>query len=128
VTDPYLRAADLLTRTFHAQAVVLSACDTALGKEYGSEGLVGLRYAALARGAHTVVASLWPVSDAIAAKLMTDMYRGIIGSAQTSRGEARAGSLEVAHALAAAMRKQLTSMPGLDPALWAPFTVYVGGE
>jgi hypothetical protein len=56
------------------------------------------------------------------------MYRGIIGSAQTSRGEARAGSLEVAHALAAAMRKQLTSMPGLDPALWAPFTVYVGGE
>jgi CHAT domain-containing protein len=126
VKDPYLRAADLLTRTFHAQAVVLSACDTALGKEYGSEGLVGLRYAALARGAHTVVASLWPVSDAIAARLMTDMYRGIIAPEET--GRARTSSLQVAHALAAAMRDELAHAPGLDPALWAPFTVYLGGE
>ena len=127
VTDPYLRAGDLLTRTFHAQAVVLSACDTALGKEYASEGLVGLRYAALARGAHAVVASLWPVSDGIAARLMTEMYEGILATDGSARGRSRANGREVAHALAAAMRVELARAPGLDPALWAPFTVYVGG-
>jgi CHAT domain-containing protein len=128
VTDPYLRAGDLLTRTFHAQAVVLSACDTALGKEYGSEGLVGLRYAALARGAHAVVASLWPVSDGIAARLMTEMYQGILASDGAARGGRQANGREVARALAAAMRKELVRAPGLDPALWSPFSVYVGGE
>jgi CHAT domain-containing protein/Tfp pilus assembly protein PilF len=128
VTDPYLRAGDLLTRTFHAQAVVLSACDTALGKEYGSEGLVGLRYAALARGAHAVVASLWPVSDGIAARLMTEMYQGILASDDGGRGSTQANGREVARALAAAMRKELARAPELDPALWAPFSVYVGGD
>jgi CHAT domain-containing protein len=124
VADPYLRAADLLTRTFHAQAVVLSACDTALGKEYGSEGLVGLRYAALARGAHSVVASLWPVADGITAQLMTDMYKGIIAA----DGSGQSGGLTVARALAGAMRQQLERAPALDPALWAPFTAYVAAD
>jgi CHAT domain len=59
VTDPYLRAGDdLLTGTFHAEAVVLSACDPALGKECAGEGLVGLRYAALARGARACMTSM----------------------------------------------------------------------
>jgi CHAT domain-containing protein len=128
VTDPYLRAGDLLTRTFHAQVVVLSACDTALGKEYASEGLVGLRYAALARGAHAVVASLWPVSDGIAARLMTEMYQGILATDGAAGGRSQANGREVAHALAAAMRVELARAPGLDPAIWAPFTVYVGGD
>jgi hypothetical protein len=35
---------------------------------------------------------------------------------------------DLALVLAAAMRKELTKAPGLDPALWAPFTVYLGGE
>ena len=128
VADPYLRAGDLLTRTFHAEAMVLSACDTALGKEYASEGLVGLRYAALARGANAVVASLWPVSDAIAARLMTAMYRGIIASDEARHAPAPTENAPVAHALAAAMRDELLRAPGLDPALWAPFTVYVAGD
>jgi CHAT domain-containing protein len=128
VADPYLRAADFLTGTFHAQTIVFSACDTALGKEYGSEGLVGLRYAALARGAHAVVASLWPVSDGIAARLMTDMYRGIISSDQSRNRLSQSGGLQVARALAGAMREELERAPELDPALWAPFTVYVAGD
>ncbi|HXZ58746.1 MAG TPA: CHAT domain-containing protein [Steroidobacteraceae bacterium] len=128
VSDPYLRAADLLTRTFHAQAIVLSACDTALGKEYGSEGLVGLRYAALARGAHAVVASLWPVSDGVAATLMTDMYRGLVDPHVSAVPQGRSAGLQVARSLAAAMRATLERAPALDPALWAAFTVYVAGD
>ena len=128
VRDPYLRAGDFLTRTFHAQTVVFSACDTALGKEYSSEGLVGLRYAALARGAHAVVASLWPVSDGISASLMTDMYRDIVAFDRPNTQKLASGGLSVARALASAMRAQLERAPALDPALWAPFTVYVAGE
>jgi CHAT domain-containing protein len=117
VADQYVRAGDLLSRTFDAEMVVLSACDTALGRQIAGEGLVGLRYAALARGARSVVASLWPVSDAIAADLMTSMYRYI-----TIDGNA------VAAALSAAIRAELTRTPSLDPALWGPFAVYVAGD
>ncbi|HEV2290557.1 MAG TPA: CHAT domain-containing protein, partial [Gemmatimonadales bacterium] len=128
VSDPYLRAADLLTRTFHAQAIVLSACDTALGKEYRTEGIVGLRYAALARGARAVVASLWPVSDGVAATLMVNMYRGLVAPEASTLPRGSSDGLEVARALADAMRQALERSPSLDPALWAPFTVYVAGD
>ena len=129
VGDPAVRAGDLLTKTFRAQAVVLSACDSALGKEFVGEGLIGLRYAALARGAHAVVASLWPVSDGIAADLMTEMYRQIAANDSRRQPAWRGtGSENVAHSLTAAMRKVLEQTPGLDPAIWAPFGVYVAGE
>jgi CHAT domain-containing protein len=117
VADQYVRAGDLLARTFDAEVVVLSACDTALGRQVAGEGLVGLRYAALARGARSVVASQWPVSDAIAADLMTDMYRYIT-----------VDQYPVATALAAAIRSALARTPALDPALWGPFAVYVAGH
>jgi CHAT domain-containing protein len=117
VTDQYVRAGDLLARTFDAEVVVLSACDTALGRQVVGEGLVGLRYAALARGARSVVASQWPVSDAIAADLMTNMYRYIT-----------VDRYPVAAALAAAIRTALARTPALDPALWGPFAVYVAGH
>jgi CHAT domain-containing protein len=119
VSDPYVRVSDLLAKTFNAQAVVLSACDTALGKEFAGEGIIGLRYAALARGAHAVVASLWSVPDGVSADLMTDLYRHM--------GAANA-PLSVAASLAEAMREVLRRSPSLDPAVWAPFTAYVAGD
>jgi CHAT domain-containing protein len=129
VADPYVRVDDLLGRTFNAQAVVFSACDTALGKEFAGEGIIGLRYAALARGAHAVVASLWSISDGISADLMTDMYRHMTLSTDAKNGTAVQGSSkEVAASLSAAMRHVLEQTPTLDPALWAPYTVYVAGN
>ena len=127
--DPYLRTGDLLLRTFNAQAIVLSACDTALGKEMVGEGLIGLRYAALARGAQAVVASLWPVADGISADLMTDMYREVVVSDNAKEGApARPASQAIAAALSDAMRHLLARTPGLDPRLWAPFAVYVASD
>jgi CHAT domain-containing protein len=117
VADQYVRAGDLLARTFDAEVVVLSACDTALGRQFAGEGLVGLQFAALARGARSVVASLWPVPDAIAADLMTDMYRYIT-----------VDGYPVATALSAAVRAEQARTPSLDPALWGPFAVYVAGD
>jgi CHAT domain-containing protein/Tfp pilus assembly protein PilF len=57
-----------------ADLVTLSACDTALGKEMGGEGLVGLTRAFEYAGAHSVLASLWSVSDESTAALMKGFY------------------------------------------------------
>jgi CHAT domain-containing protein len=57
-----------------ADLVTLSACDSALGKEMGGEGLVGLTRAFQFAGARSVLASLWSVSDVSTADLMTRFY------------------------------------------------------
>ncbi len=129
VSDPYFRAGDFLGHTLRADAVVLSACDTALGTEIPSEGLIGLRYAALARGARSVVASLWPVTDGIAADLMTGMYREMTASRESGGGGAEVSAAQaVARSLTAAIRQLLQRSSQVDPALWAPFVVYVAGR
>jgi CHAT domain-containing protein len=58
--------------------VVLSACDTALGREIRGEGLVGLTRGFLYAGAERVVASLWQVQDLATARLMENFYRGVL--------------------------------------------------
>jgi CHAT domain-containing protein/tetratricopeptide (TPR) repeat protein len=58
-----------------ADLVTLSACDTALGKDMGGEGLLGLTRAFQYAGARAVLASLWSVSDASTAGLMQRFYR-----------------------------------------------------
>ena len=78
VVDGAVRVADLSLQTLTADVAVFSACDTALGKEVLSEGLVGIGSTMLARGARAVVASLWPVADEIGARLMTEFYRHLL--------------------------------------------------
>ena len=57
--------------------VVLSACETALGKEVAGEGIVGLTRAFQYAGTPTVLASLWRVADQPTAVLMTRFYAGL---------------------------------------------------
>ena len=102
-------AADFMTTTLTADAVVLGACDTALGKNVAGEGLIGLRYVALARGAKAVVASLWPVPDRASAQLMTSFYERLVRDGQP-----------VASALSGAMRSYIAGS-GTDPAMWGAF-------
>ena len=61
----------------NADLVTLSACETALGKESGGEGLVGLVRAFQFAGARSVLASLWSISDRSTPALMAEFYRGI---------------------------------------------------
>ncbi len=58
-----------------ADLVVLSACESGLGKEMGGEGLIGLTRAFQYAGARSVMASLWKISDRTTAELMVRFYR-----------------------------------------------------
>jgi CHAT domain-containing protein/tetratricopeptide (TPR) repeat protein len=100
-----------------ADLVVLSACETGLGKESGGEGLLGLTRAFQFAGARTVVASLWKVADEATAELMLRLHRGV-----------RAG-LPKDVALATAQRELAAGAlaDGRDfsaPRYWAAFQVY----
>jgi CHAT domain-containing protein len=57
------------------QVVVLSACDTALGKLQQGEGMLGLQRAFALSGARSLVASLWKVRDSSTSVLMEEFYR-----------------------------------------------------
>lgn len=71
-----LRAHEIYGLDLPAELVVLSACETGLGREVPGEGLVsGLPRAFLAAGARRVLVSLWPVGDRETAELMTAFYR-----------------------------------------------------
>jgi CHAT domain-containing protein len=58
----------------NADMVVLSACETGLGKEVKGEGLVGMTRAFLYAGSQSVVASLWKTSDLATEELMVRFY------------------------------------------------------
>jgi CHAT domain-containing protein/predicted negative regulator of RcsB-dependent stress response len=103
-------AGDLLGRRLDADLVVLSGCDSSLGRQFIGEGLLGMRYAAHAAGAHTVVASLWQVSDVVGPQLMAGFYSRMT----------RADQPPVA-ALSRAMRE--AKLRRSDPALWGVFQV-----
>jgi len=79
----------------NTQLVVLSACETALGKEVRGEGLVGLSRGFIYAGASSVVASLWKVDDRATTKLMTQFYKGIFEEGLTASAALRKAKLSM---------------------------------
>jgi CHAT domain-containing protein/Tfp pilus assembly protein PilF len=76
-----------------ADLVTLSACDTALGKEMGGEGLVGLTRAFQYAGARSVLASLWGVADYSTANFMERFY-GYLHDGKTKDEALRAAQID----------------------------------
>jgi CHAT domain-containing protein len=76
-----------------ADLVTLSACDTALGKEMGGEGLVGLTRAFQYAGARSVLASLWGVADDSTARFMKHFY-SYLHSGKTKDEALRAAQID----------------------------------
>ena len=88
--------------------VVLSACETALGK-VTSEGVYGLQRAFKLAGAKSIIMSLWKVDDNATQKLMTHFYQNFL------RGMTKREALLMA-------QKALRKTPGFeDPYNWAAF-------
>ncbi len=110
--DGFLRAHEVFNLKLNADVVVLSACQTGLGKEVKGEGLVGLTRGFMYAGAPRVVVSLWSVNDAATAELMTRFYRGMLGD-----------KLRPAQALQAAQVSMLNDKRFAAPFYWAAFTL-----
>jgi tetratricopeptide (TPR) repeat protein len=83
----------------NAELVTLSACDSALGKREGGEGLVGFTQALLMSGARSVCLSLWKVDDAATALFMQRLYANLLGAR-----EGLPGPMPKARALAEAQK------------------------
>lgn len=74
----FLRLHEIYNLKLRADLVVLSACQTALGREVRGEGLMSLTRGFFHAGAVRVAASLWKVNDASTASLMAEFYRGML--------------------------------------------------
>ena len=61
-----------------SELVVLSACQTALGKDIRGEGLIGLSRGFLYAGSNKIVASLWKVDDSATAEFMKLFYQNLL--------------------------------------------------
>jgi CHAT domain-containing protein/Tfp pilus assembly protein PilF len=86
--DGFLRLQDIYNLKLPAELVVLSACQTGLGKEVKGEGLIGLTRGFMYAGAPRVVASLWKVDDRATSELMKRFYQGMLGPEELSPAEA----------------------------------------
>jgi CHAT domain-containing protein len=64
--------------------VVLSACDTGVGKVVGGDGVYGLRRALILAGSESQMISLWPVSDTGTSRLMVGYYETLKNGAGRS--------------------------------------------
>jgi CHAT domain-containing protein len=112
------------------ELVVLSACETGLGKEEAGEGLLGLQRAFQAAGARTVVASLWKVDDKATQALMAEFYarawdtRKIISRAEALR-QAQLMLLREGHkrGVGKVGEKLPAGKTRLPPLYWAAFVL-----
>ena len=109
--DGYLRLGDIYKMKLSADLVVLSSCESALGKDLEAEGIIGLPRGFLYAGAKSVIASLWKVNDEATAKLMAALYTRI------QKGETPSSALR------GAQLEMLQDRQWSNPYYWAAFAL-----
>ena len=110
--DGFLRAHEIYNLRLGAELVVLSACQTGVGKEIRGEGLVSLTRGFMHAGAPRVLVSLWDVSDWGTTELMVRFYHGMLKE-----------GMRPAAALRAAQVSLMNDQRWASPYYWASFTL-----
>ena len=113
LADGRFQAAEAAGRRIPARLVVLSGCETGLGRRAQGEGVLGFARIFLGAGAEGLVVSLWRVNDASTAMLISRFYEIMLG------GAAPAEALQIAR------RELATGHAGQfsHPWYWAPFVL-----
>ncbi|HMI59180.1 MAG TPA: CHAT domain-containing protein, partial [Gemmatimonadaceae bacterium] len=107
--DGFVTSSDLAALRLDADLVMLSGCNTALGQIVNGEGILGLTGPLLQAGAHSVVATLWPVSDRQSAEFVQRFY-GFLANGAAATDALRLAQLD-------AMQR------GVPPRDWAAFVL-----
>ena len=110
--DGFVRLLDVYGLNLNARLVVLSACETALGRHIRGEGLIGFTQGFLSAGASNLLTSLWRVPDRATAEIMQRFYAHLVGDGLPPAAALRQAQLD----LAAERRWR-------DPYFWGAFIV-----
>jgi CHAT domain-containing protein/tetratricopeptide (TPR) repeat protein len=111
--DGFLRTDEIFNLRLGSPLVMLSACETGLGREKRGEGVIGLTRAFMYAGAPTVGVSLWSVADKSTADLMSDFYKNFYaGTAASPTAAMRAAHLNM-----------IAGRRFSAPFYWAPFVL-----
>ncbi len=112
---------EVFTSDLHADLVVLSACDTGLGK-IGGDGVIGLTRAFIYAGTPSVVVSLWRVEDVAGRYLMERLHRELLSNGGNKAAALRRAQLATLGELRAGRLLRGDGEPLAEsPELWAPF-------
>ena len=111
-SDEFFRLHDIYGMNLNSDLVVLSACNTGIGKEVRGEGLMSLNNAFLSVGAKSVMSSLWKVEDGATLELMKNFYDAMANE-----------NLTPSKALQQAQIKMRRNSRYQSPFYWAAFTV-----
>lgn len=107
----FLRLNEIYNLNLAAELVVLSACQTALGKETRGEGLIGLTRGFMYAGVPRVVATLWRINDRAAAEFMNHFYEAMLKQHESPSSALRTAQIKMWEANKSAL-----------PHFWAAFT------
>ncbi|MGC9528201.1 MAG: CHAT domain-containing protein [Limnospira sp.] len=108
----FLRLYDIFNLNLPAELVVLSACETGLGRQVRGEGLIGLTRGFMYAGAPRVVVSLWSVDDRATAELMVKFYQKMLDGGQSPAAALRSAQIDL-----------WQSSEWNSPFFWAGFTL-----
>jgi CHAT domain-containing protein len=111
--DGFLRTDEVFNLRLGSPLVMLSACETGLGREKRGEGVIGLTRAFMYAGAPAVGVSLWSVADKSTSDLMADFYKNLL----TGTGQQPTAALRSARLNMIAGKKYSA------PFYWAPFVL-----
>ncbi len=112
VLNGFVGLQDVYSLRAPVDLVVLSACETGLGKDIRGEGMVGLTRGFMYAGSTSVVASLWKVQDHATAELMKHFYTEMLENGKTPAAALRSA------------QDSIRQMPEWsDPHYWAGFTL-----
>ncbi len=108
----YLEAKDVMALKLDGVSLLtLSACESGLGRVENGDEVLGFTRAFLSAGTSSLLASLWPVSDAATEKLMTTFYGDLAHGANAQ------------DAMRDAQRAVLANPATAHPYYWAPFNL-----
>ena len=93
--DGFLTQKEIMNSRYHAHLVVLSACQTWLGRMERGEEVTGLTRAVMYAGSPAVVVSLWNVSDIGTKNLMEKFYSNLLAKWMSKEEALRTGKLEM---------------------------------